>query len=180
MPKKPSDVDVWLGRETPRVRRALESASRYFDVNDKLTVNTVEAVYARESSFGTMLGRRGVDGPSGHFKFEASTARRYRLSVSKENDQRFDIDRASSAAKAGKDPQSWRDVAKYLGPAGADPAKVKETQEYVEKVLLYEAEFALKSPANKNMKEKGVRRGEYRCTQGHWRTIDDRPVFICD
>ena len=118
MPKKrPSNVDVWLERETPRIRRALESASRYFDVNDRLTVNTLEAVYARESSFGTMLGKRGVDGPSGHFKFEAP---------------------------------------------------------------IYEVKFAKKSPANKTLKEKGVRKGKYLCTEGHWVTIDDRPVFICD
>lgn len=234
MPKKPSDVDVWLERETPRIRRALESASQYFDSKDHLTVNTLEAVYARESSFGTMLGRRGIDGPSGHFKLEARTAKRYKLSVSKENDQRFDIDRASSAAarylkdlntwfgertslgkgvytvpvksiserkkfvlgaynagegriagaqrlvaKDRKNPQSWSDVAMYLGPAGADPAKVRETQQYVQMIPLYEAEFARKSPA-KNMKEKEVRKGRYRCTEGHWRTIDDRPVFICD
>jgi len=230
-----SDVDVWLERETPRVRKALESASRYFDANDRLTVNTLEAVYGQENSFGILMGKRGTSGPAGYFQFERKTAERYKLTVSKGNDQRFDIDRASSAAarylkdlntwfgkrttlgeglhavpvksvaerkrfvlgafnagegriagaqhlaaKAGKDPQSWSGVAKYLGPAGADPAKVKETREYVEKVLLYEAEFALKSPANKNMKEKGVRRGKYRCTEGHWRTIDDRPVFICD
>jgi len=235
MPKKPSDVDVWLGRETPRVRQALERASRYFDVNDKLTVNTLEAVYARESSFGTMLGKRGVDGPSGHFKFEAPTARRYRLSVSKENDQRFDIDRASSASarylkdlntwfgertslgkglytisvngvserkkfvlgafnagegrvaraqhlaqQDGRDPRSWSEVVNYIAAAKAGLKKQEETRAYVEMVPLYEAEFAQKSSANKTLKEKGVRKGRYLCTEGHWVTIDDRPVFICD
>lgn len=50
MPK--SDVEVWLERETPRIRKALESASRHFDGNDDLTVNTLEAVYGQESSFG--------------------------------------------------------------------------------------------------------------------------------
>ena len=154
-----------------------------------------------------------------------NTLKRYGLSVSKGNDQRFDIDRASSAAarylkdlntwfskrtklsegvytspvtslserkkfvlgafnagegriaraqrlaeKVGKNPQLWEDVARYLS---------RETQQYVEKVPLYEAEFALKSPANKNMKKKGARKGKYLCTVGHWRTVDDRPVFIC-
>lgn len=89
-----SNVDRWLERETPRVRKALESASRYFDANDNLTVNTLEAVYGRESSFGTMLGERGSSGAAGHFQFEPKTARRYGLSISKQNDQRFDIDRA--------------------------------------------------------------------------------------
>lgn len=98
MAEKPSDVDQWLERETPRIRRALESASRYFDAHDELTVNTLEAVYGRESSFGTMLGERGSTAAAGHFHFKPQTAEEYGLSVSKHNDQRFDIDDASSAA----------------------------------------------------------------------------------
>ena len=222
--KQPTNVDQWLERETPRIRKALESASRYFDSNDALTVNTLEAVYGQESSFGTMLGTRGSTSAAGHFQFTPETAKRYGLSVSKNNDQRFDMDYASSAAarylkdldtmfskrttlsrqrdtiavtgvserrkfvlgafnagegrvadaqrlaeKAGKNPQLWSDVAEYLA---------RETRQYVEMVPLYEVEFAQKSPA-KNRKEKGVRKGKYRCTEGHWVTIDDRPVFIC-
>lgn len=220
-----SNVDQWLERETPRVRKALESASRHFDSNDDLAVNTLEAMYGQESSFGTLLGKRGSSRAAGHFQFKPETARRYGLLVSKTNDQRFDIDRASSAAArylkdlntwfgkrttlgkglqtipiksiserkkfvlgafnagegriaeaqrdaemAGKNPQLWGDVARYLS---------RETQHYVEQVPLYEAEFALKSPANKNMKKRGARKGKYPCTVGHWRTIDERPVFIC-
>ncbi|MBI3011812.1 MAG: transglycosylase SLT domain-containing protein [Candidatus Omnitrophica bacterium] len=223
--KRPSDVDRWLERETPQVRKVLESASRYFDANDHLTVNTLEAVYGRENSFGILLGKRGSTDAAGHFQFKPETARRYGLNVSKQNDQRFDIDRASSAAarylkdlntwfgkrttlseglhtipvknvserkkfvlgafnagegriavvqrlaeKAGRNPQLWDDVARYLP---------KETQQYVAKVSLYEAEFALKSSANKNLKKKEARKGKYLCTVGHWRMIDDRPVFIC-
>jgi len=226
MAEKRSNVDQWLERETPRIRQALESASRYFDSNDNLTVNTLEAMYGQESSFGTMLGKRGSADAAGHFQLKPDTARRYGLSVSKKNDQRFDIDRASSAAarylkdlnawfgkrttlseglhtvpvknvserkkftlgafnagegrianaqrlaeKAGKDPQLWRDVAAYLA---------EEARRYVETVPRYELEFAQKSPADKSRKEKGVRKGTYRCTEGHWVTIDDRPVFICD
>ncbi len=225
MAEKRSNVDQWLERETPRIRRALESASRYFDSNDTLTVNTLEAVYGQENSFGILLGKRGSADAAGHFQFEPKTAQRYGLIVSKQDDQRFDIDRASSAAarylkdlntwfgkrttlarglqtisvksiserkkfvlgafnagegriaraqrraeKVGKNPQSWEDVARYLS---------RETQQYVEQIPLYEAEFALKSPANKHIKKQGVRKGPYRCTVGHWRTIDDRPVFIC-
>ena len=44
----------------------------------------------------------------------------------------------------------------------------------------YELEFAQKSPADTSRKEKGVRKGKYRCTEGHWVTINDGPVFICD
>ena len=226
MANKPSNVDVWLGRETSRIRKALESASRYFDSNDRLTVNTLEAVYGQENSFGILMGKRGSTRAAGHFQFKPETAKRYGLSVSKKNDQRFDIDRTSSAAgrylkdlnmmfgkrttlseglhtipvksiserkkfvlgafnagegriakaqrlagEAGKNPQLWSDVAEYLA---------KETRQYVEMIPLYEVEFVQKSPANKNMKQKGVRKGKYRCTEGHWRTIDDRPVFICD
>ena len=233
--KRPSDVDLWLERETPRIRKALESASRHFDASDHLTVNTLEAVYGRENSFGNLLGKRGSTRAAGHFQFVPETAKRYGLSVSKGNDQRFDIDRASSSAarylkdldtmfgkrttlseglytvpvkssserkkfvlgafnagegriagaqhlaeKAGKDPQVWTDVSKFLESAGATEEKAKETRQYVEKVPPYESEFAEKSPADKNVKQKGPRKERYRCTDGHWVTIDDRPVFICD
>lgn len=231
----PSKVDVWLGRETSRIRRALESASRYFDSNDSLTVNTLEAVYGQESSFGTMLGKRGSADAAGHFQFEPAAAKRYGLSVSKTNDQSFDVDYSSSASarylkdldtffskettirkgsttipvkspserkkfvlgaynggerriadaqhlavKAGKNPGVWSDVENFLELAGVAEAKAEEIRQYIEMVLSHEAEFALKSPADKDMKEKKVRKGKYRCTEGHWVTIDDRPVFICD
>ena len=222
-----SNVDVWLGRETDHIRKALENASRHFDGNDNLTVNTLEAVYARESSFGLpkKMGERGSAKPAGHFQFSPETARRYGLTVTKNNDQRFDIDYASSASarylkdlhtllskdtmldrgvkttgvknplerkkfvlgafnagegsiakaqrlaqRAGKNPQLWSDVEKYL---------TAETKRYIPEVLSYQDEFSLKSSANKNTKDKNPRK-EYRCTEGHWVTIDDRPVFICD
>lgn len=235
MAEAPSNVDQWLGRETPQTRKALANASRYFDGNDSLTVNTLEAVYAQESSFGTMLGERGSADAAGHFHFKPNTAREYGLRVSKENDQRFNIDYASSAAaryfkdidnlfsktptmskpstpiavknarerykfvlgaynggptrvaeaqhraeKAGKNPQLWIDVEQFLESENTKKSTADQTRQYVEKVPLHEAEFAIKSPADKKAKSKEPRKGEYRCTNGHWRTIDDRPVFICD
>jgi len=234
--KQKSNVDVWLERETPRVRRALESASRHFDSDDNLTVNTLEAVYGQESSFGTLsqLGERGSKGAAGHFQFILDTAIRYGLSVSKHNDQRFDIDRASSAAarylkdlhkmfgrktslpgrrvttavknvserkkfvlgafnagegrvagaqrlaeRAGKNSRLWSDVQQFIAEAGGGEPKEKEVMEYVEKVLRYEVEFAIKSPADKSKKKKKPGRKQAWCTEGRWRTIDDRPVFIC-
>jgi len=98
--KQSSDVEVWLERETDHVRKALENASRHFDSNDNLTVNTLEAVYARESSFGLpkKMGERGSTDPAGHFQLSPDTARRYGLSVTKNNDQRLDIDYTSSAS----------------------------------------------------------------------------------
>lgn len=231
MAEKPSNVDQWLERETPRVRKALESASRYFDANDNLTVNTLEAVYGRESSFGTMLRERGSTVPAGHFHFKPDTAKEYGLNVSKNNDQRFDIDYASSTAarylkdldnrfsedtktiigvqnsverqkftlaaynggprriadaqqrakQAGTDPTLWSNVEKFLESEDTSRSKADEIRQYVERVLSYQAEFAVKSPAGKTIKHKEPpRRGEYLCTNGHWVTIDDRPVFICD
>lgn len=237
MPKEQSNVDAWLGRETPRVRRALESASRHFDPNSRLTVHTLEAVYGRESSFGTitMMRKPGSSVAAGHFQFEPKTAERYGLNVSKKNDERFDINKASSAAarylrdlnkmfsrkttilgqsrtvpinniserkkfvvgafnagerhiadaqrlaqKAGRNPQLWNDVQKFLEQASPKKEKAKEKareiRQYVEKVLLYEIEFTQKSPAGKGK----TASGKYRCTEGgRWVTIDDRPVYIC-
>lgn len=230
--KQPSEVDVWLERETDHVRKALESASRYFDGNDQLTVNTLEAVYAQESSFGATPGKRGTARAAGHFMLQAKTAKRYGLRVSKKNDQRFDIDYASSAAArylkdldaffskttnlgngratipindsmerkrfvlgaynagegriaraqnlAEKNPQLWSDVEAFLESAGADDSAANETREYLAKVPSYETEFAEKSKADTNIKQKDPRKDNIRCTEGHWRTIDDRRVFICD
>lgn len=235
--KKQSNADQWLERETNHVRKALESASRYFDGNDNLTVNTLEAIYGQESSFGSdaKLGKHGSAGAAGHFKLEPNTAKRYGLSVLVKNDQRFDIDYASSAAarylkdldnmfskktnlgkgretipvtsiserkkftlgaynggegriadaqrlaeKAGKNPQLWGDVQQFLELARAAQDKAKEIRQYVEKVPIYESEFAEKSLADKSIKQKEPKKGEYRCTEGHWVTIDDRHVFICD
>ena len=233
--QQPSNVDRWLRRETPRIRKALESASKYFDGNDRLTVNTLEAVYGQESSFGTMLGTRGSAGAAGHFHLKPNTARRYGLSVSQNNDQRFNLDYASSAAarylkdldtmfsqkttllegvetssvksvserktfalgaynagegrvataqqlaeKAGKNPTLWSDVEPLLESAGAEGTLAEQTRQYVRQVPLYEAEFARKSPANKKLKRKVVNKGTSHCADGHWVTIDGRPVFICD
>ena len=235
MPKQQtSNVDAWLKRETPRIRRALETASRHFDARDNLTVNTLEAVYGQESSFGTLMGTRGSSNAAGHFQFEPPTAIRYGLNVSKENDQRFDIDRASSAAarylkdlnsmfrkttglpggkstiavkdaserkkvvlggfnagegrvagaqqlaeQAGKNPRLWGDVQEFIAEARTTQNKEQETKEYVPEVLSDEAEFAVKSPADKTQKQKKPREKQAWCTEGRWRTIDDHPVFIC-
>ncbi len=63
-----------------------------------MTVNTLEAIYGQENSFGIRLGTRGSTDAAGHFQFEPKTATRYGLSVSKQNDQRFDIGYVASAA----------------------------------------------------------------------------------
>jgi len=83
-------------------------------------------------------------------------------------------------AKAGKDPSLWKSVKEFLEVAGATKAKVKEIKNFLEKVLIYETEFAKKSPADKEAKKKNPKKSEYRCTGGRWRTIDGQPVMICD
>lgn len=98
MPKHRTKVDDCLERETPHKKKALENASRYFDVKDALTVNILEAIYAQESSSGIDRRGRGIAGAAGDFQLEKQTAIRYNLIVSKSNDQRFDIDDASRAA----------------------------------------------------------------------------------
>lgn len=230
---KKTNVDGWLTRETLHIRKALENASRYFDKNDALTVNMLEAVYGQESSFGLLKRNRGIGGAAGHFHLQRDTAERYHLIVSKEDDQRFDIDYASIAAaryiddldrsfskktvlsanittipvkdvlerkkfilaaynggegtvaraqaftqKAGKDPKCWNDVQEFLEQAKADdPDQVRK---YVKDVFKNESEFSDKSLADKTAKDKKISRSKGRCTKGHWVTIDDHSVFICD
>ena len=84
MTKNKTKVDIWLERETAHKREALvrqgrirlrrKNASRYFDNKDTLTVNTLEAVYGQESSFGIQLRNRGMKGAAGEFHFEKATA----------------------------------------------------------------------------------------------------------
>ena len=83
------------------------------------------------------------------------------------------------AGQAGKNPRLWSDVQNFIALAGTTKAKERETKKYVGKVLRYEAEFAIKSSADKNKKQKKPRKKQAWCTEGRWRTIDDRPVFIC-
>ena len=57
---------------------------------DVLTVNTLEAIYGQESSFGILRRSPGIGGAVGEFHIEKKTAERYGLIVTKDNDQRFD------------------------------------------------------------------------------------------
>lgn len=234
MPQKPSDVDAWLKRETPHIRKALENASTYFDDKDVLNVHTLEAVYGKESSFGTLLNNRGIKTAAGEFQLDKITAERYGLAVSKENDQRFDIDYASIAAarylkdidyafsketiltekvrtvpvtdpverekfdlaaynagpttiakaqqlaqKAGKNPAVWDDVKSFLKAAKVKADKIIEIRNYVPKILQYQDEFAKKSPADTNVKDRKIVKPKIQCTKGHWITKDHHHIFIC-
>ena len=233
--KKASNVGTWLERETPHKRTALENASRHFDDKDVLTVNTLEAIYGQESSFGKTRRKRGMSGAAGDFHLERATAKRMGLTVSEKNDERFDVDKASAAsakylkihdkkfseqttlagklstspvedvverekfvvaafnagegriAKAqtlakqdGKNPAIWDDVKEYLESAGATPDKSKEIQEYVDKVLEYDAEFSKKSKADKTVKSGEPRKVKRLPEGGHWITLDGKHIFIED
>ena len=116
---KKTDVETWLEREkfNSHIREALENASRYFGRGDKLTVNTLEAIYGEESSFGALLRDRGIDGAAGHFHIEKKTAVQYGLIITKEDDPRFDIDYASITAA-----RYLTDLHRYFGK----PTKLRE------------------------------------------------------
>jgi hypothetical protein len=100
MARKKTNVDIWIERENlhTHIREALENASRYFARTDALTVNTLEAIHGQESSFGILCRSPGIAGAVGEFHIEKKTAERYGLVVTKNNDQRFDIDYASITA----------------------------------------------------------------------------------
>lgn len=116
MPKKVSNVDKWNKRETSHQRKALENASKHFDEQDSLTVNHLQAIYGKESSYGSQRRKRAMEGAAGDFMLEKATAIRMGLNVTKENDQRFDIDDASAAsAKYLKTLDSLFKEKKYLG-----------------------------------------------------------------
>ncbi len=80
--RKKTNVDSWIEDTTSRQGDALEESSRHFDEDDALTVNTLEAIYGQESSFGTKMRTRGMNGAAGHFQFEKKTAERLGLKVS--------------------------------------------------------------------------------------------------
>ena len=122
--KKKTKVDVWLESETKHTRKALENASSYFNKKDVLTVNTLEAIYGQESSFGVQKRDRGMKGAAGDFHLTRDTAERYGLIVSKKNDQRFDIDYASiAAARYLKDLDRSFSKKTILGDAVTFPVK---------------------------------------------------------
>ena len=101
------NVDSWIKNRKEHDTKALENASRHFDDKDALTVNTLEAIYGRETSFGTAknLGTRGKKGPAGYFQISLDTTNRYSKSkISKSNDIRFDIDDASNIAALYLEP----------------------------------------------------------------------------
>jgi membrane-bound lytic murein transglycosylase MltF len=230
---KASGIGDWLERETPHKRAALENASRHFDDKDALTVNTLEAVYGQESSFGKNRRSRVIPGAAGDFQLERKTAKKMGLATGGKNDERFDVDNASAAAakylkmqdnafskktilsknlstssiedsaerkkfavaaynagegriakaqqlakEDGKDPALREDVKKYLESAGATADKSKEIQEYVDKVLKYDAEFSKKSNADKTVKSGEPRKVKELPTGGHWITLHGKHIFI--
>lgn len=100
MTQKSSYVSDWLGieKDHPNKVNALENASRNLSVNHPLTINSVEAIYGQETSFGDkkkLKGKRGGIGPSGHFQLDKRTAERYGPKITAKNDWRYDIDDSS-------------------------------------------------------------------------------------
>jgi hypothetical protein len=99
MTKNLSNVDSWLKKSKPHQTQALENASRYFNEKDAFTVNTLEAIYGQESSFGASLRKAGIAGAAGHFQIERRTAERYtKTKITAKNDPRRDVDSSSEIA----------------------------------------------------------------------------------
>jgi membrane-bound lytic murein transglycosylase MltF len=106
---------------------------------------------------------------------------RKKFSIAAYNAGEGRIAKAQALAKGeGKDPKKWDDVKEFLGAAGATPAKTKEIQQYVETVLLYDAEFSDKSKADKTLKSGKQRTIKKLPKGGHWVTIHGRHIFIED
>ncbi len=101
--KNPKNVDLWIKNRNSHQVEALENASRIFDDNDPLTVNTLEAIYGQESSFGNSAilkkDKRGEAGAAGHFQIQLATAKQHsKIKITENNDIRFDIDDSSEIA----------------------------------------------------------------------------------
>ena len=66
------DVIDWIKNRSSHQVKALEKASKVFDDHDNLSVNTLEAIYGKESSFGKESylddSPRGSNKPAGHFQ----------------------------------------------------------------------------------------------------------------
>ena len=96
------NIDKWLKVEEDKngyKRKALENASTVFDDNDVFTVNTLEAIYGQESSFGKERGKRGIDDPAGDFQLTTKVVKKYSSAkITAKNDIRFDVDNASNIA----------------------------------------------------------------------------------
>ena len=98
--KNSKNVDSWIKNRTDHQVKALESASRIFDKNDK---NTLETIYGRESSFGNKdilkNDKKGEKGAAGDFQIIRDVAEKYsKTKITKKNDIRFDVDNASHIA----------------------------------------------------------------------------------
>ena len=73
-----NDVDKWIKNRKPHQVKALEKASKVFDDKDNLSVNTLETIYGKESSFGKELylnkSPKGTAKPAGHFQQKKASA----------------------------------------------------------------------------------------------------------
>jgi len=96
------NMETWLKAEEAEgahKRKALENASTVFDDNDAFTVNSLQAIYGQESSFGTKKGTKAISGPSGDFQITAEVVARYsKTKITAKNDIRHDVDNASNLA----------------------------------------------------------------------------------
>ena len=101
---KNQDINEWLileEKQNSHKRKALENASTVFDDNDAFTVNTLQAIYGQESSFGKIrkTKEKGITSPAGDFQLTAEIVKKYsKTKITKKNDIRYDVDNASNLA----------------------------------------------------------------------------------
>lgn len=151
-----------------------EKNDQRFDVDDASAASakylkTLDESFAKKTNLGGGIETAPVSNPRERLIFNLAAF----------NAGEGRIARAQQLAETdGKNPEKWEDVQQFLRQAGASAAKIKEIVEYVEKVLSHASEFAKKSKADKNIKNKepaailGFPKG------GHWITKDGKHILI--
>lgn len=105
---------------------------------------------------------------------------RLKFTIAAHNAGEGRIARAQQKAKAaGKNPAKWDDVKQFLKDAGSTDAKVKEIQDYVDKVLIYSTEFHGKAERDKTKGTK-LKKSDDSSKEGHWITKDHHHILVKD
>ncbi len=145
------------------VDNASAASAKYLKMQDK--------AFSKKTTLSETLSTSPIEAPVERKKF----------AIAAFNAGEGRIAKAQKLAKEdGKDPAIWNDVKEYLETAGATSDKSKEIQEYVDKVLEYDAEFSKKSKADKMVKSGKPRKIRKLPVGGHWITLDGNHIFIED
>lgn len=93
-------VEIENKEDSDIVKHLENAASKNFDGNDELDVSVLQGVYGQESSYGTNYkeDKKGDGGATGHFQIEKKTGTELGLTMTEDNDERFDLKKSSDAA----------------------------------------------------------------------------------